>query len=848
MRRILSMSILLTVALLCSLDASGEGRRVRGVVKDSISGERLGYVNVRAEETKKGVVTDPEGGFSFYVPGNGLTVTVFSLGYADKSVRIHPNDRQPVEILLAPSETDLQEVVIRPRKEKYSKRNNPAVAFMQRIREAKDKGDPTKEKEYSYDLYSRMTVGLNDFNTDLTAGKNRKKIAFMLDYVDTAAWTGKRVLDLLLKEKHAARIFSRDPAVRKEVVDAERSVGIDEAMNSGNVTAAFADVLREIDIYDGSITLMQNRFVSPLSAVGPDFYKYYLSDTVPVDGVRCVELTFVPRNPQSMGFNGKLYVPLGDTTMFVKRVTMRVPRDINLNYVDNIFISQNFVKDSLGNRHKTLDDLSLELRVMPGTPSFYGRRVTVYDNFSYSIPDSQRGFVSKLGSLFVLDEADSRPPEYWETVRMVPLSYAESRMDNMTTLLRKVPFLYWTEKVVSVLAKGYIRTGRESRFDFGPVNTLVSANSVEGARFRVGGVTTANLSPRWFARGYLAYGTKDRKFKYSAEVEFSFHDKKYHSREFPVHSLRALCNYDLDNLGQRYLFTNADNIFLSLKRKSCNLTTYRRLFELSYNLELLNHFSLTASLRHERREATPWVPFILPNGVSTGHTNTATVKLQLRYAPGETFAQGMTNRVPINLDAPVLTLTHEYGPKGVLGSDYSVNVTELSVFKRFWFSAFGYADTMLRGGIVWSQVQFPSLLWPNANLSYTIQPESYSLMGPMEFANDRYAAFDLTYWMQGLIFNHIPLVNKLKLREVFTFKALMGGLSHKNNPEYNDNLFRFPIDSRTRAMGKTPYMEIGVGIDNILTILRVDYMWRLTYRDTPGVDRHGLRVSLHFSF
>ena len=182
------------------------------------------------------------------------------------------------------------------------------------------------------------------------------------------------------------------------------------------------------------------------------------------------------------------------------------------------------------------------------------------------------------------------------------------------------------------------------------------------------------------------------------------------------------------------------------------------------------------------------------------------------------------------MDAPVFQLSHEFGPSGWFGSSFCINTTELSVSKRFWLSAFGYIDLMVKGGIIWSKVQYPALLWPNANLSYTIQPESYSLMNPMEFANDRYASIDFTYWANGALFNRIPFFNKLKLREILTFKTLWGGLSRRNDPQYNDELYRFPVDAVAMKMDRKPYMEIGVGIDNILTILRVDYVWRLTRR------------------
>jgi len=69
-----------------------------------------------------------------------------------------------------------------------------------------------------------------------------------------------------------------------------------------------------------------------------------------------------------------------------------------------------------------------------------------------------------------------------------------------------------------------------------------------------------------------------------------------------------------------------------------------------------------------------------------------------------------------------------------------VNKTELSIEKRFWFSTWGYVDAQVAGGHVWGRSVFPSLLIPNANLSYIIQPNTYSLLSAMEFINDSYAS------------------------------------------------------------------------------------------------------------
>lgn len=746
------------------------------------------------------------------------------------------------------SARDLKEFVVKPKRNKYSKKNNPAVELMEQIRKDKDAHNPFNAPYYSYDKYEKTVLGLNNYNKEVKEdGGSGKKMDFFNSYVDTAS-TGKKILALSLREKYASVLTGKERGKQMEVVSALRSNGVDEGLNQENMRRLLEDIFREVNVYDNDIIVMQNRFVSPLSYIAADYYKFEITDTCEMDGENCIELTFTPHSPESFSFNGKLYIPLADSVRYVRTVNMRVPKAINLNYVDNLFIKQTFAKDSLGNTHKEKDDMTVEMRIVPGTPQMYASRETRYNNYSYTPTHEYEEYVKMNGNTKVLADAKKQKEDFWEGKRSIPLSKAQQKMGDLIKRFRKVPVLYWAEKVVTTLISGWITTGNPSKVDIGPMNTVISFNTAEGVRLRAGGITTANLSKRWFGRGYVAYGFRDRKVKYLGEVEYSFLDKDYAAAEFPVKSIRASYQYDKDELGQHYLFTNSDNMFLSLRRMKSDLITYRRLAKLSYNLELRNNFSFQAEARHEIQEATQWVPFQRTDGTFMNKFTQAVLKLTFRYAPGEKFAQRMTERFPINFDAPTFLVTHEFGPKGFMGSNFTLNKTEASFSKRFWFSSFGYSDVMIKGGIIWSKVYFPALLWQNANISYTIQPESFALLNPMEFAMDKFASWDITYFMNGLIFNRIPYLNKLKLREIFTFKGFVGGLSKKNNPEFNNDLLKFPGDGTTVAMGHKPYMEIGVGIDNIFTFLRLDYMWRLSYRDRPNIDKSGLRLSLHFSF
>lgn len=756
----------------------------------------------------------------------------------------------------------LNEVVVHRGKQRYSKRNNPAVDFARRIREARDVNDPRRKPLYSYSKYDRMEFGLHDFSVgDTTIGKKAGKFAFLKEYVDTTDASGIPRLPLSIKEKYSDVVYRRSPHSEKLIVRGIRQNGVDEIADLQNVQTMVEDVFREIDLYDDNVNLLQNRFVSPLSAIAPDFYKFYLTDTVSLGDMRCIVLSFAPRNPATFGFLGRIYVEKGDTSMFVRRVDMGVSPTINLNFIDHIRIIQEYDKAPDGTRQKKLDDFNAVISVIKGTQPLYARRTTRYSGHTFNPAAEMTSYLDRLGDTFDDEQAYERDSVYWIRVtdQKGDTPTGNKRIVQMMARLRQVPLYRYGERFLKLMVVGYVPTGNPSKFDFGPLNTTLSGNSVEGLRLRAGGITTANLSRHFFARGYVAYGTRDQRWKYRGEVEYSFNRKRYHSREFPIHSIRLEHQYDIDQLGQNYMFTNPDNMFLALKRGSNHLITYLRHTTATYQLELANNFSTTVTASSRRMEPGPWVPLMTTDGQTLSHYTQNRASITLRYAPGEKFYQTKSTRIPINLDPWVFVLTHTYGPDNRLGNRFGINRTEISIQKRFWFSAFGFADVIIKGAREWSRTAYTNLLSPNANLSYTIQPESFALTDPMEFLGDTGLQWDLTYWANGALFNYIPLLKKLKLREVIAFRGWWSRLSDKNNPmvelsdissgkSIDNPLLLWPDYVLATPMHSRPYMEMSAGIDNLLKCLRVDYVWRLNYRDTPGVSRSGLRVSLHVTF
>ncbi|MBO7239318.1 MAG: carboxypeptidase-like regulatory domain-containing protein [Bacteroidaceae bacterium] len=861
MRKNLIYLLYILFALLfpASLQAqqAGEKIRINGKIFDASTKKTIPYVSVRIKNSINGSSSDSKGNFSFHAPVGKDTLIVSSLGYADEIIAITAKTSMPLRINLKPADYDLPEVVVKPKREKYSRKNNPAVDLARRIIERRDENSPLNKEFYSNERHEKLNIALNDFNTE-KENPFGKKFKFIEEYIDTSHISGKPILHISARELIATDYYQKSPKRSRRHVKARRRNGIDDVFTTDEIEALYEEVFKDVDIFQDNISLFSSKFVSPLSKLGPTFYRYYIMDTIMIDGDSCIDLAFTPFNVESFGFTGHIYVTK-DTTLFIKSVQMNVPHEINMNFVDNLNIKQDFYRTPDGTRLLTKETLTAELKIISAITGFYANREVVYREHNFQSNEFAQRILSNPAPVVEDDNATNKSEEYWSQYGFNEVSSKERSVGDMMKALRANPIYYWTEKCVSFLFTGWVPVTKVNPpLFYGPVNTTVSHNGLEGWRLRTGAMTTAYLNPHIFGNFYVAYGIGDNKWKYMGELEYSFKKKKEHPNEFPIHSLRLRYENDIYQYGQNYLYTNKDNLFISLKRQNDTKIGYVRKAEFAYTKEFYNHFSFDVTLRHRVDIASRFIPFERTQTIDGVTTSTfvndltrSEIEIGLRYAPKEKFIQSKWNRRSVTPEHPVFTLSHRMGIKGILGSEFNYHHTEFGFYKRFWFSAFGYTDCIIKAGKVWNKVPYPMLIIPNANLSYTIQRESYSLMNAMEFFNDEYASWDLTYNMNGLIFNRIPLIRKLNWREVISFRGMFGHLTSKNRPDplNTGELFKFPYENdEYHYLGTMPYMEIGIGIENIFKVLRIDYVRRLTYCDLPGIEKWGIRVQFHVQF
>ena len=834
-------------------------QNIQGVVTDSLTNEPIPYLSVFYEGKGVGSITDNDGNYKVETRKGWNKLTFSAVGYVTKVVNIIPGVTKNLNVRMRPDDIMLDEVVVKPKREKYSRKNNPAVELMKKVIAHKKNNKLSENDYYQYNKYQKITMSLNDVTPEMLEKGMYKKMPFLKDQIELCEETNKFILPISVDETASQKIYRKHPKSEKTIIKGMSSTGVNELFATGDMlSTVLKDVFTDVNICDNDIRLLQYPFISPISSSDAiSFYKFYIMDTTFVDKDKCFHLTFVPNNSQDFGFTGHLYV-LADSSYTVKKCTMNLPKKSGVNFVDNMDIIQEFEQLPNGEWVLKTDDMIVEMTLMKIMQGFQIRRTTRYSDYAFDELPQQ--LFKRKGAEIKEADAMMRGDDFWNQYRPVPLTQTESSMDMLVKRLEQMPGFKYVIFVLKAFIENFVETGTKehpSKVDIGPVNTMISNNYIDGLRLRMSAQTTANLNPHLFFKGYYAYGFKDHRSKYMGEVEYSFNKKEYLPREFPKNSITFSYQYDVMSPTDKFLKTDKDNVFVSFKTSTVDQMSYVRNIALKYENETQFGLKTTVEVKHSTDEPTGGLAYITNDDQKTlvPEIQTMEASLAFRYAPGETFVNTKQRRIPVSFDAPVFTLSHTAGFKGVLGGEYNYNLTEIGLYKRFWFSSWGKIDMFVKGGAQWNKVPFPLLIMPAANLSYILQRETFNLINNMEFLNDRYASLDVSWDLNGKIFNRIPLLKKLKWREAIGFKMLYGHLTDKNNPMKHpgdSELFLFPTrDGRPTSFvmdPKTPYMECSVGIHNIFKILHIDYVRRLNYLDHPDANKWGVRFMVMMTF
>ena len=842
------MMVVLLVALTQQMMAQ---QKISGRVID-VDGFAVPYASVQYRGHRIAVSSDGEGRFSIE-KHEGWMLTVSALSYKTQTVKVDANTNF-LEIKLKDDSRRLSEVVVKSKRGKYKRKDNPAVELMRRVIAAKKKTDLANHPYYQYDKYQKITLALNDLSKEQLEGKFFSKRQYLLDQVEKSPYNGKLTLPVSVDETVSQHIYRKDPKSEKDIIKGQQTNGIGQVIQTGEIlSTTMKDVFTDVDIYDDYVRLLQYPFPSPIGRTAISFYHYYIEDTVYVERDLCYHLQFIPANSQDFGFRGELYVT-ADSTLHVKKCNLYMPHNSDVNWVKDMKIVQEFTRLDNGEWVLSKDDMVAEIHTNKVLQDLLVVRNTRLTDYSFDeLPK-----VLFKGKAKVRHDIDAmnRDEAYWNKYRQVDLTKSESSMDSFIHRMENSKGFKWIILGVKALMENYVEIGsglggKKSKFDLGPVNTYLSKNYVDGIRLRLAGRTMAALNPHFFWNGYAAYGTKSNDWYTGHVFTYSLNKKKNSPFEFPMRNITFEVSRDIMSPSDDNLEHNKDNIFMTFRAATQDEMFLYHRQRLAFTYETDWGLRFNTGIRWQSNRTAGNLHYFTLDGNEVKKIRMTDINVGINYNPGVTYVNTKQQRLPINLDSPEIGISHTMGFKGFMGGQYHSNITKVSIYKRQWLGSFGYLDFHAVGQAQWNKVPFPMLILPPVNLSYFESEASVSLMRDWEFLNDRQVFASLSWDMNGKLLNRIPLIKKLKWREYFAVKGVWGNLTDKNNPYLEKNqgdteLFKFP--SKSHVMNNTPYWECVAGVHNIFKFFAVEYVRRLTYLNNENISKWGIRFGFSMTF
>ncbi|MDR3652467.1 MAG: DUF5686 family protein [Paludibacter sp.] len=818
----------------------------KGKVLDAQNNDPIPYVSIFLPDYGYGTKTDSKGEFSITINNFSSSknkAKVSSVGYKTETVSFLDGNNEII-IKLSQETQALHEVVVK--KQKYQNRNNPAVDLIEKVIANKSNNKKEALNYYENEKYEKVQFAINNITPKFQKKKIFKHFQFVFNNIDSLKNNGEKILPVYLKEEISNFYYQRSPRKVKEIVTAHKAVSFAGFDNKG-IEENIKYLYQDIDIYDNNISFLSNQFLSPIANSAPTFYRYYILDTIQSGADKYVKMYFGSRNKEDMLFQGYLYIML-DGSYAVKKVELSVSKDINLDWINDVKIVQEFEKTENNNWMISSDQISINFGITKKSHGIFGQKIVSYSNYKFKPPQIENVF--KGLSVQVLDSAKQRSKDYWELHRHLKLSDSEKGTYTAMDSVQNVQVFKRAMNIATIILFGYEDLGL---YEIGPVNTFYMYNPIEGIRLRFGGRTTDKFSKKFSFEDYIAYGFSDQKFKYYLGGTWSFTKKNF--LEFPAKTLKMSYQNETQLPGQQMQFLMEDNFLLSIKRGVNDKIFYNKTFKIEHLNEFQNHFSYTLGYKFTNQAPGGNLYFNYTDYLShrndVNNLSISEFYVNLRYAPHESFYQGKTYRIPVYSKYPIFELRYNVGSKAFF-NDYNYQSLRFSIRKRFYLSVLGYSDVVWEAGKIFGKVPYPLLNIPQANQTYSYQIESYNMMNFLEFVTDQYTSLLIDHSFNGFFFNKLPLIKHLNLREIVTCKVLYGDVTDTNNPNKNADLFKLPIEPDgtpiTYMLGKTPYIEGSIGVGNIFKFFRVDLVRRFTYLNNPHVSPYGLRMRFRFDF
>ncbi len=816
MFRIFIMLFIVTIASFDLISA----KEVSGYVQDGKSREPIPFSNVLIKGTMQGTMADVEGYFHLSVSESD-TLYISSVGYFPKVIPVRKIGDSPLMVYMEEHVQRVSEVTVKPEVPRAK------VLFEQILKHKKENSERI-QRIVNYKTLTNTTVYLA-----VDTSSNISRLIDNLDEVTVASENQNLRFSPIYLAEQANRITNNSV-----VTVFNKKDGIFPRLNQAIESLILLNIAVDLDFYKDQVNILDRGFVSPLSNSALLYYNLYLNDSTVIDDKKYFHFSYAPKNKYNPLFAGHFVIE--DETFALTEMDAYIAKEANLNFVNGFKSHVTYKKLPEGSWFYDEQEIAINLALSLNKDSvsnYSSKRIDNISSGNWVVNKSIHYSTSPRLNDVKGQEWASQPEFIAQGVR----DDSYSRVDK----LKEQKVVRSIDAVGGLALTGYLNAGK---IDFGPVFDIYSTNTIEGTRLTLPLRTSEQMSENFSVGGFLGYGTKNKAFKYGANVTYQ-----------PLSTDKFIFRLSYFN---DYTLVTQDKYLRFIKKNPNNkgngnfiaaVTTSERnpylKEEQSYELRLeynaKNDIHLEAAPYLLLSSATPNVRFIR-NAVEHDEYRNYGVLFNLRIPFGQHYDKFYFDRIYYTTPTPVINLSWDIGKTSVPG----LTGEKPGIYSQFHGSVQGrlnmglvFMNYMVNGGYLFGDAPYDLLDQPVGSMSLGYAKYRFNLLHHASFAHNLYTNAHLHFNGGGIVLNRIPLVKRLKLREIISLKSHYGEL----NDDYK-GVFQLP-DYYT-SNPNAPYAEIGFGLTNIFKVLRVEYVRQLANSavNRDFADKDGIRFRAEMSF
>ncbi len=817
---------------------------VKGKITDQKTGEPITGANIYFAGDEDVVTSNFQGFYSVTRVGPADTVVISYIGYITQKFRIKPGDTSEINVIMV-----MEEVVTFTsyRTVNYIKRGEKII---EKAQDRKNLYNMDKLNSFECESFTKIQIAVNNVSDEL---KNKKFLKSVEGIFDTLSYLseekGKQVLPIFISENLSNFYYNKNPRQNKEVIIASRVKGV--GVEDGTfLSQLLGSTFQQYNFNDNILPILQKNFISPISKSSLTYYNFKLISSKALPGTtrKIHQIEVSPKNPLDLVFTG--YVWIEDSSFALVKLTLSITNKANLNFVEKLKITQELEPTSAGAyipvKSRILIDIADISKKSAGMIALFNNS---YEKVVVNKDRSTKFFDYPIK---MNEDATMKSEEFWDTMRHEELTPDEKRALAKIDTLTNVKVIKNYVEVINILFNGYKTIGK---IDFGPYALLYGYNVLEGHRVRLGAKTNFAFSKKYIISGYGAYGFLDQQWKYKGQLEQIVSRRKWTI-------VGASYKKDVEQIGVTDDYYGSSNLFTAVSVYAANQLNRAKETKAWINSEFVKGWNAKLIVLHKEYNFQPVNGFNFAYkerqyygdtlARSSDFTN-ATATFGLRWAPREYYLQNDNERVKQSKPGGLaLSINYTRGFKGVFGSRFDYNRITATVEKGLSFGYWGRTDFTLSGTKIFEALPYPLLEVHRGNESFVYSTTAYNLMNFFEFITDQSAFFKMEHHFNGAIFNRIPLMKKLKWREFFEGRAVLGTLSQKNIDliPHTDTKGR-PVSPIYNQINREPYIEVAYGVENIFKVLQIVAVHRLTHLNNPNNPKapaFAVKVGLSVSF